>query len=70
MSTTTPEVPASLLVGGAWRSAADAFERVDPAAPDRVTGRYAAGTEADVAAASAAAAAGAASTADNGTASR
>jgi aldehyde dehydrogenase (NAD+) len=57
MSTTTPEVPASLLVGGAWRSAADAFERVDPAAPDRVPGRYAAGREADVAAAYAAAAA-------------
>jgi acyl-CoA reductase-like NAD-dependent aldehyde dehydrogenase len=49
--------PATLLIDGAWRSAAASYERTDPAAPARVTGRYAAATPEDVADAYASAAA-------------
>ncbi len=47
----------TLWVGGEWRTAERRYTRVDPAHPDRVTGEFAAATEADVDAAFAAAAA-------------
>lgn len=54
MTLTLPDA-ATLLIDGAWRSAESAYERTDPAAPQRVTGRYANATAADVADAYAAA---------------
>ncbi|EHN11975.1 Aldehyde dehydrogenase [Patulibacter medicamentivorans] len=56
MSTTTEQAAATLLIDGQWRDAAEHYERVDPADPSRVTGRYAAATAADVGDAYAAAA--------------
>lgn len=41
-------VPATILIGGRWRSAATGYARHDPAAPDRTTGRYAKATADDV----------------------
>ncbi|HEU4973603.1 MAG TPA: aldehyde dehydrogenase family protein [Baekduia sp.] len=56
---TRPTLPegTTLYIGGAWRAAGDTFERCDPSAPDRPTGRYASATADDVRAAYAAAAA-------------
>jgi acyl-CoA reductase-like NAD-dependent aldehyde dehydrogenase len=39
---------ATLWIGGAWESAERTFERTDPAVPERVTGRFARATPADV----------------------
>lgn len=39
---------ATLLIDGDWRSTDSTYERTDPAAPTRVTGRYAVATAADV----------------------
>jgi acyl-CoA reductase-like NAD-dependent aldehyde dehydrogenase len=54
---TTATTSETLFIGGAWRTAAETFERFDPSDLERSTGTFAAASEADVADSDSAAAA-------------
>src|SRR6201999_3690512 len=45
---TSAENTATILIGGEWSGAGNAYERFDPAAPDSRVASFSSGTEADV----------------------